>query len=70
MIMKYFFRLFFLLMTIYSFGQFNTITYPIEQKYKKEHLHQSFSISTPQKVEEKKEVSTPKKAKRTTKSDL
>ena len=56
-------------MTIYSFGQFNTITYP-EQKDKKEHLHQSFSISTPQKVEEKKEVSTPKKAKITTKSDL
>lgn len=40
MIMKYFFRLFFILMTIYSFGQFNTITYPIEQKDKKEHLHQ------------------------------
>ena len=33
-------------------------------------MHQSFSISTPQKVEEKKEVSTPKKAKITTKSDL
>ena len=44
--MKHFFRLFFLLMTIYSFGQFNTITYPIEQKDKKEYLHQSFSIST------------------------
>ena len=69
MIMKHFFRLFFLLMTMFSFGQFNTITYP-EQKDKKEHLHQSFSISTPQKVEEKKEVSTPKKAKITTKSDL
>ena len=54
---------------MFSFGQFNTITYP-EQKDKKEHLHQSFSISTPQKVEEKKEVSTSKKAKRTTKSDL
>lgn len=67
--MKHFFRLFFLLMTMFSFGQFNTITYP-EQKDKKEHLHQSFSISTPQKVEEKKEVSTSKKAKRTTKSDL
>lgn len=67
--MKYFFGLVSILTASMSFGQFNTITYPIERKEKKEYLNQSF-YSTPQKIEEKKDVPKPKKAKRTTKADL
>lgn len=69
MIMKHFLGLIFLLSSAVIFGQFNTITYPIERKEKKEYLNQSFS-SAPQKIEEKKDISAPKKTKRTTKADL
>lgn len=69
MIMKHFLGLIFLLSSAVIFGQFNTITYPIERKEKKEYLNPSFS-SAPQKMEEKKDVPKPKKAKRTTKADL
>lgn len=68
--MNLFFRLLFFLTVSVCFGQFNTLTYPIEHKEKSDFLYQSFS-SASEKSKIQKEDSYPKRKRRSnTKTNL
>ena len=58
--MNYFIRLFFFLLTITCFGQFNTLTYTYQEKENKEFLNESFPSAT-QNETPQKQVTKPKK---------